>query len=114
MQQPDYFPDVWVKVPKDKMLSEEECPPTTFRSIMCPHNKTRRDYCAECGGSQICPCGNIKAICKQCKGSQLCAHQKQWSLCSVCKKEFTCPHGKHRLRCKECKKCKRVAKSFFK
>ena len=97
------FADIWVKVPKNEMLGEDECPSINFKGIMCPHNKKRRDYCAECGGSQICPCGNVKAICKKCYGSQLCAHYKQWSLCAVCKKELACQHGKHITKCKKCK-----------
>ena len=58
---------------------------------MCLHGR-RKSYCADCGGSSICPHRRILATCRECKGSQICTHDRLrscckpcggWSLCSV-------------------------------
>ena len=67
----------------------------------CPHEK-QKDYCKECGGSQICPHGKVKAWCKECGGSQICPHGREKAKCKECGGSGICPHGKQKATCKPC------------
>ena len=64
----DDVPSIWVKVPKECLLVPDYQEPT-YKGIICPHGKRRRDYCADCGGSQICCHRKIKTVCRTCKES---------------------------------------------
>ena len=41
----------------------------------CCHGR-RKDYCHDCGGTQICLHDKRKLECKDCNGSQICPHNK--------------------------------------
>ncbi len=86
----------------------------------CPHNKVK-NYCVDCGGSQICihqkqkyrcvECSGkgicehnkVKNYCVDCGGSQICIHQKQKAQCKICKGNNICEHNKRKDYCKICK-----------
>ena len=55
---PDHqdVPNVWQIVPKSYFI-DDGYPEPNIIGILCPHGKKRRDYCVDCGGSQICACG---------------------------------------------------------
>ena len=89
------------------------------KSYKCPHNK-QKNYCKDCGGSQICihgknkrsckDCGGLglcphnknKSYCKECGGSQICIHQKDKRSCKDCGGSKICPHNKDKRSCKDC------------
>ena len=54
-----------------------------IRSIYCLHGK-RKNYCAPCGGSQMCEHGRVRVACKDCQGT--CEHGNLMSACTKCKK----------------------------
>ena len=70
-------------------------------SQICEHGK-RKAYCKECGGSQICEHGRVKETCKECGGSQICEHSKRKQFCKECGGSHICEHGKRKDYCKEC------------
>ena len=74
-----------------------------LKAYECIHTH-RRDYCHECGGSQICRHHKFKALCKECDGSQLCVCGKAWHTCPICEPVLRCPHGRHCFHCKTCRK----------
>jgi hypothetical protein len=71
----------------------------------CLHGK-RKDYCKECGGSQICQHGKIKSACKECSSDLFCLHGKRKYNCRECGGSRFCQHGKEKYKCKECKAMK--------
>ena len=68
----------------------------------CPHGK-QRNYCKECGGSQICEHGRIRSQCKECGGASICEHGRQRSYCKECGGSAICEHGRQRSHCKDCR-----------
>jgi len=68
----------------------------------CPHGKTRKYNCKECGGSAYCDHGKQKRYCKECGGSAYCEHGKEKSYCKECGGSAYCEHGKRKSLCKKC------------
>ena len=67
----------------------------------CEHGR-QKQYCKECGGSQICEHGKRKSICKLCHGSQICEHGREKSACKQCGGGGICEHEKRKIVCKLC------------
>ena len=68
----------------------------------CEHGR-QKQYCKECGGSQICEHGKRKSICKLCHGSQICEHNRLKQICKECGGSGICEHNDYKARCKKCK-----------
>lgn len=67
----------------------------------CSHGR-RKDYCHDCGGTQICLHDKRKLECKDCNGSQICSHNKLKSCCKDCNGSRICIHEKRKDYCKTC------------
>lgn len=68
----------------------------------CPHGKFK-DYCFDCGGSQMCIHGTKKNTCRDCGGSRICEHDRRVDVCRDCGGSQICEHGNQRWGCKKCK-----------
>ena len=67
----------------------------------CIHN-IRKEYCKNCGGSQLCIHNKRKSRCKECEGGELCKHNRMKIYCIECGGSQICIHNRRKYVCKEC------------
>lgn len=71
-------------------------------SQMCVHKRQKRQ-CRDCGGANYCSHGTRKSRCRECKGSEICCHSRFVSSCRTCGPQYFCKHNKEKSRCTDCK-----------
>jgi hypothetical protein len=67
----------------------------------CKHG-IQKNFCIECGGTQICKHQKKLGRCDICGGNELCKHGIAKNDCYNCEGGSTCSHKKRKRYCREC------------
>src|ERR1700720_2522259 len=73
----------------------------------CPHGKTHKRFCRECGGTAFCQHNHVRKTCRQCRligtgGGSLCEHLRRPFRCKDCRGSGSCMHSHRKAHCSKC------------
>lgn len=71
---------------------------------LCPHGKTRKDYCIKCRGNLFCEHEKYKYTCRTCHPHLKCPCGYNKYKCKKCKINLYCNHRIKKGRCDKCRK----------